>query len=265
MKAITLTQLQQMKQNGEKIAMLTAYDASFAALEHQAGVDVLLVGDSLGMVVQGHRSTVPVRTTDMAYHTRCVRQGAADAFLLVDMPFMANCQLTDTVKNAKRLMQAGANMVKLEGSHWLTEHIQLLLQAGVPSCAHIGLTPQSVNQLGGYKVQGRDKNNADTLIASAQALEQAGAALLLIECVPSPLAKRITQQLSIPVIGIGAGADCDGQVLVMHDALGLNHHSAPKFVENFLAGQSSILDAFSAYVKAVKASTFPTAQHSYTE
>lgn len=262
---ITLTTLQSRKQNGEKIAMLTCYDATFAAAANAAGVDILLIGDSLGMVLQGHDSTLPVTVADMAYHTACVKRGNSEAMILADLPFMANASLEQTLLNSAELMRAGAHMIKVEGAGWLAESIRQLADRGIPVCAHLGLTPQAVNVFGGYKVQGRSEAQARQLRADAIALEQAGAAMLLLECVPSALAAEVTQAVSIPVIGIGAGPGTDGQVLVLHDMLGLSLTGrTPKFVKNFLEGQPSIPAALSAYVQAVKAVTFPAPEHEFT-
>ncbi|MGE8500459.1 MAG: 3-methyl-2-oxobutanoate hydroxymethyltransferase [Pseudomonas sp.] len=262
---VTLTTLQSLKQGGEKIAMLTAYDATFAQAACQAGVEVLLVGDSLGMVLQGNDSTLPVSTRDMAYHVASVKRGNQGALILADLPFMAYATLEQTFANSAALMQAGAHMVKLEGAAWLAEPIRQLAERGIPVCAHLGLTPQAVNVFGGYKVQGRGDAQARQLRADAMALEQAGAAMLLLECVPSELATEISQSVKVPVIGIGAGNGTDGQVLVLHDMLGLSLTGrAPKFVKNFMAGQSSIQNALSAYVKAVKDQSFPAAEHGFS-
>ncbi|MCK9816195.1 3-methyl-2-oxobutanoate hydroxymethyltransferase [Pseudomonas sp. MAFF 302046] len=262
---ITLTTLQSLKQKGEKITMLTCYDATFAHTSCQAGVEVLLVGDSLGMVLQGHDSTLPVTTADMAYHVAAVKRGNQGALILADLPFMAYATTEQALNNSAQLMQAGAHMVKVEGAVWLAESIRLLAERGVPVCAHMGLTPQAVNILGGYKVQGRNENQARQMRADAIALEQAGAAMLLLECVPSELAAEITQAVKIPVIGIGAGSATDGQVLVMHDMLGLSLTGrAPKFVKNFMEGKDSIQAAFSAYVAEVKAGTFPGVEHGFS-
>ncbi|KHL69467.1 MULTISPECIES: 3-methyl-2-oxobutanoate hydroxymethyltransferase [Pseudomonas] len=262
---ITLTTLQSRKQNGEKIAMLTCYDATFAAAANAAGVDILLIGDSLGMVLQGHDSTLPVTVADMAYHTACVKRGNSEAMILADLPFMANASLEQTLLNSAELMRAGAHMIKVEGAGWLAESIRHLADRGIPVCAHLGLTPQAVNVFGGYKVQGRSEAQARQLRADAIALEQAGAAMLLLECVPSALAAEVTQAVSIPVIGIGAGPGTDGQVLVMHDMLGLSLTGrTPKFVKNFMEGQPSIQAALSAYVQAVKAVTFPAPEHEFS-
>lgn len=262
---VTLTTLQSLKQNGEKIAMLTAYDATFAQACSQAGAEVLLVGDSLGMVLQGHDSTLPVTIDEMAYHTASVKRGNNGALIISDLPFMAYSTSEQTLLNSARLMQAGAHMVKLEGAGWLAEPIRLLAERGVPVCAHLGLTPQAVNILGGYKVQGRQETQARQMRADAMALEQAGAAMLLLECVPSELASEIAQAVKIPVIGIGAGPGTDGQVLVLHDMLGLSLSGrVAKFVRNFMEGQSSIQGALNAYVKAVKDGSFPAAEHGFS-
>lgn len=262
---VTVSTLLGLKQKGEKIAMLTAYDATFAQAACQAGVEVLLVGDSLGMVLQGHDSTLPVSLADMAYHTAAVKRGNQGALILADLPFMAYATLEQTFASSAALMQAGAHMIKLEGASWLAEPIRQLAERGVPVCAHLGLTPQAVNVFGGYKVQGRGDAAARQLRADAMALEQAGAAMLLLECVPSELAAEITQAVKVPVIGIGAGSDTDGQVLVMHDLLGLSLTGrAPKFVKNFMAGQPDVQAAFAAYVRAVKDVSFPAEEHGFS-
>ncbi|KJJ97187.1 3-methyl-2-oxobutanoate hydroxymethyltransferase [Pseudomonas sp. 21] len=261
---VTLTTLQGLKQSGEKIAMLTAYDATFAHTASLAGAEMLLIGDSLGMVLQGHDSTLPVTVEDMAYHTAAVKRGNKGALIVTDLPFESGTSLDQLLRDSVKVMQAGAHMVKLEGGAWLAEPIIRLAQMGIPVCAHLGLTPQAVNLFGGFKVQGRQENQARQLRADAIALEQAGAAVLLLECVPSSLAKEITEAVKIPVIGIGAGADTDGQVLVMHDMLGLSLSGrSPKFVKNFLEGQPDIQSAFAAYVKAVKDGTFPGPEHGF--
>ncbi|MNZ82637.1 3-methyl-2-oxobutanoate hydroxymethyltransferase [compost metagenome] len=260
---VTLTTLQQLKQRGEKIVMLTSYDATFTRAACAAGVEVLLIGDSLGNVLQGHDSTLPVSVADMAYHTACVKRGNLGALILADLPFMSYATLEHALDNSATLMRAGAHMVKLEGGAWLNETVRRLAENGIPACVHLGLTPQSVNVLGGYKVQGRDETRARQMYETALALEQAGAALLLLECVPSTLASEISRAVSVPVIGIGAGVDTDGQVLVLHDMLGLNSRP-PKFVRNFMTGHASIPDALCAYVRAVKESTFPALEHSFS-
>ena len=262
---LTLTALQSLKLKGEKIAMLTCYDATFAHAASQAGVEVLLVGDSLGMVLQGHDSTLPVTTADMAYHVASVKRGNQGAFIVADLPFMSYATLDQALTNSAALMQAGAHMVKLEGAAWLGESVRLLAERGIPVCAHLGLTPQSVNILGGYKVQGRQETQARQMRADAIALEQAGAAMLLLECVPRELAADITQAVKIPVIGIGAGSAVDGQVLVLHDMLGLSLTGrTARFVKNFMTGQPDIQSALRAYVAAVKAVSFPATEHGFT-
>ncbi|MBC3413233.1 3-methyl-2-oxobutanoate hydroxymethyltransferase [Pseudomonas sp. SWRI51] len=264
MPEVTLTTLNGLKAAGEKITMLTCYDATFAKVASEAGVEVLLVGDSLGMVLQGHDSTLPVSNDDMAYHTACVKRGNQGALILADLPFMAHATPELAFSNAAQLMRAGAHMVKIEGAAWLADTIRLLADRGVPVCAHMGLTPQTVNVLGGYKVQGRSEAQARQMRADAIALEQAGAAMLLLECVPSELAAEITQAVAIPVIGIGAGAATDGQVLVLHDMLGLSLTGrVPKFVKNFMDGQPNIHSALAAYVQAVKVVSFPADEHGF--
>jgi 3-methyl-2-oxobutanoate hydroxymethyltransferase len=243
---------------GEKIAMLTCYDATFAHLLDNAGVDVLLVGDSLGTVLQGHPNTLPVEIDDMVYHTACVARGNKTAWVVADMPFGSYQDSTESaVRNAVRLMQAGAHMVKLEGGGWTAPIARCLTERGIPLCAHLGFTPQSVHALGGYRVQGREENAADQLYQHALELTASGAALLVIEMVPAALARDLTQKLSIPVIGIGAGVGCSGQVLVLHDMLGMSLGKTPRFVRNFLEGQPGIEDAVRHYVAEVKASRFP--------
>ncbi|MCG5226808.1 3-methyl-2-oxobutanoate hydroxymethyltransferase [Acinetobacter pittii] len=263
MKTVTLSTLQAMKEQNEKISVLTCYDATFAKIANDAGVDALLVGDTLGMVLQGYDSTLPVTTEQMAYHTACVKRGNTHSFIISDMSFMSYATPEDALKNAGLLMQAGAHMVKLEGDLWLSETIQKLTQNGVPVCAHIGLTPQSVNVIGGFKVQGKSDEQANNILNAAKQLEKSGAAMLLIECVPSDLATKISQSVTIPVIGIGAGAGTDAQVLVLHDMLGLNNRPA-KFVRNFMGGQPSIQAAIKAYVDAVKDGSFPSVVHQYS-
>lgn len=264
MPAITVTTLQGLKQRGELITMLTCYDATFAHIASQVGVEVLLVGDSLGMVLQGHDSTLPVTVADMAYHTQCVKRGNTGALIVSDLPFMACATLEQSLANCTVLMQAGAHMVKLEGGAWLADTVRVLTERGIPVCVHLGLTPQSVNLLGGYKVQGREQAQARQLREDALVLEQAGAAMLLLECVPSALAGEVTQAAQVPVIGIGAGHATDGQVLVLHDMLGLSLSGrVPKFVKNFMAGQQDIPAAISAYVSAVKDRSFPASEHGF--
>ena len=263
MATMTISALQKMKAQGKKIASLTAYDASFAKLMTAEGVDFMLVGDSLGNVIQGLDSTVPVTMSDMVYHTQLVRRGAPEAFVIADMPFMSYASPQQTYANAAQLMQAGANMVKLEGGDWLIDTIKGLTARGVPVCAHLGLLPQSVNVLGGYKVQGKQQQQADDTLNQALALEQAGAQLVVLECVPASLGKRISEALTIPTIGIGAGPDTDGQILVMHDMLGINSDYLPKFAKNFLAESGSLNGAFSTYVEQVRDGSFPGPEHCY--
>ncbi len=260
----TLTVLQAMRAKGEKIAVLTCYDASFAALLEAQGVDVLLVGDSLGMVLQGHETTLPVSLDDMVYHTACVVRGAAQAFIVADMPF-GTFQVSpqETFTHAARLMAAGAQMVKLEGGIEMAETVEFLTSRGIPVCGHIGLTPQSVHQLGGYRVQGREAAAAQRLVEDAAALERAGAGMLVLETMPALLAAEITAALSIPTIGIGAGAACSGQVLVLYDILDIYPGRKARFVKNFLQGADSVAAAVKNYVAEVKAGSFPAPEHSF--
>jgi 3-methyl-2-oxobutanoate hydroxymethyltransferase len=263
MAKITTATLLKLKQQGEKITMLTAYDASFAKLFADSGVETLLIGDSLGMVLQGQSDTLPVTIEQIAYHTRCVRAGAPQAFVIADMPFMSYATMEQTFASVTPLMQAGANMVKMEGGEFLLPTIKALTERGVPVCGHIGLTPQSVHVFGGFKVQGRDDSAAEHILAQALALEAAGAQLLVVECIPAQLAQRISSALRIPVIGIGAGVDTDGQVLVMHDLLGISSGYIPKFSKNFLAETGDIKKAISKYVADVKQGAFPGPEHSF--
>lgn len=263
MAKITTAVLQKMKLQGEKITMLTAYDASFAKLFAEQGVETLLIGDSLGMVLHGKNDTLAVTINDIAYHTRAVRAGAPDAFVIADMPFMSYTSVEQTMQSVVPLMQAGANMVKLEGGEFLLATVKALTERGVPVCGHLGLTPQSVNIFGGYKVQGKTDAAAAAMIAQAKALQDAGAQLLVLECIPTALAKQITDALTIPVIGIGAGNVTDGQVLVMHDLLGISSGYIPKFSKNYLAQTGEIRSAISAYVSEVKNQTFPGNEHSF--
>lgn len=263
MSRIRTAGLLKMKQEGRKITALTAYDSSFAKLFASCGIDVMLVGDSLGMVLQGLDSTLPVTTDEVAYHTRCVRAGAPEAFVIADMPFMTYPDPATACFEAAELMRAGANMVKLEGGEWLIETVQDLTRHGIPVCAHLGLLPQSVNVVGGYKIQGRDDDSATALINQAQALQAAGAQLLVVECIPSALGERVSQALEIPVIGIGAGNKTDGQILVMHDMLGMNADYLPKFTKNFLAGRDSLSAAVEAYIDEVQSGSFPGPEHSF--
>jgi len=262
-KAVTVQTLLAMRESGERIAMLTCYDASFATLMDRCGVDVLLVGDSLGNVCQGQPSTLPVTLTDVAYHTASVARGNQTAFLVADMPFGTFATPESAFQNAVRLMQAGAQMVKLEGGAWLGETVRFLTERAVPVCAHLGLTPQSVHQFGGYKVQGKTAQAADRLKADALALQAAGASLLVLEAIPSALGKEVTDLLAIPTIGIGAGLDCSGQVLVMHDMLGVFPGRKARFVRDFMEGQASIEGAIRAYVAAVRDKSFPAPEHCF--
>lgn len=263
---LSLTSLQEYKVGGEKFACVTAYDATFAEIASSCGVAVILVGDSLGMVVQGHDSTLPVTMEDVVYHLTLVRRGNAGSVLMADMPFMSYYSEGLTLENAAQLMRAGAQIVKLEGGLWIAESTRLLVERGIPVCAHVGLTPQSINRLGGFRVQGRDPEQAQSILDEAETLQGAGASLLLLEAIPMSLAKKITETLTVPVIGIGAGPHVDGQILVMHDLLGITPRNikTPKFVKNFLAESTTgIRGAFESYVHAVKSGAFPTRVHSY--
>jgi len=261
--SVTTLSLKKLKEEGKKFSCLTSYDACFAALSNEAGIDVLLIGDSLGMVLQGHDSTLPVTMEDMVYHTRCVKQGTSRSLIMADMPFNGNTTIAETIKNAGRLMQAGAHIVKLEGDAWLVDSIKQLSERGIPVCAHLGLTPQSVNKLGGYKVQGKEEAAAEHMLESVKTLVAAGADIILLECVPTPLAQKITESIEVPVIGIGAGNVTDGQVLVVHDMLGLTPGKPPKFVKNFMLEAESVQDALKAYDQAVKTKAFPAPEHSF--
>ena len=256
----SLTHFRKLRESGEKIVMLTCYDASFAALCDAAGVEILLVGDSLGMVVQGHDSTLPVTLEDMEYHVRLVARGSQTALIVADLPF-ASYQLSpqQAYANAARLMVAGAQMVKLEGGQVMADTVRFLVERGIPVCGHVGLIPQSVHQLGGYRVQ----RDADRLLQDARAIEQAGAAMIVFEAVPAMLATQVTGALSIPTIGIGAGKDCSGQVLVLHDMLDIYPGRKARFVKNFMAGASGIQDAIRRYVEAVKSGAFPAPEHTF--
>jgi len=263
-KPMTLHRLREMHAAGEKIAMLTCYDASFARLLDEAGVDVMLVGDSLGMVVQGQNSTVPVSLDEMAYHTQCVARGIRHAWIIGDLPFGSYHESpAQALRSAARLMQSGAHMVKLEGGGWTTDTVRFLVERGVPVCAHLGLTPQSVHALGGYRVQGRDEQGAETLLRHARELAEAGASMLVVELIPTVLAGELTAALPIPVIGIGAGALCSGQVLVLHDMLGLTRGKLPRFVRNFMSEGGGVDAALRRYVQAVKDDSFPESIHTY--
>jgi len=263
-KRMTIVDLAEMKAEGEKITSLTAYDATFARVLDSAGIEVLLVGDSLGMVVQGQPTTLPVSVDDMVYHTRAVVRGSRRALVVADMPFLSYTTPEQALEAAGRLMQqGGAHMVKLEGGARRLEVVHRLSEEGIPVCAHLGLLPQSVYKLGGYRVQGRSDEDAGWLLADARALQEAGADLLVLECVPEALAAQVCEALQIPVIGIGAGAACDGQVLVLHDMLGMVPEKAPRFVKDFLAGQQGVAAAVDAYIRDVKAGRFPGPEHSF--
>jgi len=263
-KPVTLPRLHEMRAAGEPIAMLTCYDASFARVLDDSGIDCVLVGDSLGMGVQWLESTLPVGLEGVAYHTRCVARGVRTAWLMADMPFGSyQGDPSQAFKNAVVLMQNGAQMVKVEGGAWLAPTIAFLVERGIPVCGHLGLTPQSVHALGGYRVQGRSEASADRLLQDALVLQAAGAAMLVLELIPAALAERVTQALTIPTIGIGAGAGCSGQVLVLHDMLDVYPGRKPRFVRNFMQGADSIAGAIRAYVAAVKSRDFPAAEHAY--
>lgn len=262
---VTISTLRDLKAKGEKFTCLTCYDATFAHVLGKAGVETLLVGDSLGNVIQGHGSTVPVSVADMAYHTACVARGnSAGALVIGDMPFMSYTRLDEALDNARILMQAGAHMIKMEGGAWLCDTVTQLAHGGIPTCMHLGLTPQSVNVFGGFKVQGRDDAAAQRILDEAVALDAAGTALFVLECVPSALAARITRTVRAPVIGIGAGPDCDGQVLVLHDMLGLHPGKPARFVKDFMAESTEgIAGACRAFVSAVKQGHYPAPEHGF--
>ncbi|WP_342652135.1 3-methyl-2-oxobutanoate hydroxymethyltransferase [Vibrio metschnikovii] len=261
MKKITINDLINWKQQGRKFPTVTAYDASFAQLFESQEMPVLLVGDSLGMVLQGQNDTLPVTIADIAYHTRCVRAGSPNCLLMADMPFMSYATPEQACENAAQLMRAGANMVKIEGGDWLVETVKMLTERAVPVCAHLGLTPQSVNIFGGYKVQGREQDKADRMVKDTIALQDAGAQLIVLECVPAALAKRITELLDVPVIGIGAGNSTDGQILVMHDMFGISANYMPKFSKNFLAETGDMRQAVAKYMADVLSGAFPDDAH----
>ncbi|ENQ1530169.1 3-methyl-2-oxobutanoate hydroxymethyltransferase [Vibrio parahaemolyticus] len=261
MKKMTINDLIKWKQEGRKFATSTAYDASFAQLFESQEMPVLLVGDSLGMVLQGENDTLPVTVDDIVYHTRCVRAGSPNCLLMADMPFMSYVTPEQACENAAKLMRAGANMVKIEGGDWLVDTVKMLTERAVPVCAHLGLTPQSVNIFGGYKIQGRDQEKADRMVKDALALQEAGAQIVLLECVPAELAERITKVLDVPVIGIGAGNVTDGQILVMHDMFGISANYMPKFSKNFLAETGDMRKAVAKYIEDVANGVFPDDAH----
>jgi 3-methyl-2-oxobutanoate hydroxymethyltransferase len=262
-KPITISKLLAMHADREKIAVLTAYDSTMSALLNRCGVEVILVGDSLGNVVQGHTSTTPVTIKEMAYHTECVARTNTQAFLIADLPFASYGDPMQALESSAELMRAGADMVKLEGGTWQIDVIQYLVERSVPVCAHLGLLPQSVHLLGGYKVQGKSKDAANHMLEQAHACEAAGAQMLVLEAIPSTLGEMITKSLRIPTIGIGAGPNCSGQVLVLPDMLGISPGKPPKFVKDFMADHASIEAAIKAYVKEVKSGKFPGPEHSF--
>ena len=262
MQKVTITQLLAKKAAGEKFAVITGYDATFAQLANAAGIESILVGDSLGMVLQGHDSTLPVTVADMAYHTAAVSRGNNGALIIADLPFASYANPTQTLENAAALMRAGAHVIKIEGGAWLADSIRLLGECGIPVCVHMGLTPQSVNAFGGYKVQGRQPDRARQMVEDARLVEEAGAALLVLECVPRALAAEITRAVRIPVIGIGAGPETDAQVLVLHVMLGLSAR-VPKFVRNFMQGAASVQEALANYRQAVCDGSFPAPEHCF--
>jgi 3-methyl-2-oxobutanoate hydroxymethyltransferase len=261
-KPLSIIDITAMKRKGEKITCLTAYDASFAAVIDKVGIDIMLVGDSLGMVVQGHGTTLPVTIEQMVYHTQCVSKARKKAYIIADMPFMTYSTPEIAAQNAAQLLQqGGAQIVKLEGAR--IDCIQFLVAQGIPVCGHLGLLPQSIHQLGAYSVQGKEPESAHKLREDAQRLQEAGAAVLILECLPAALAKQISSELTIPVIGIGAGVDCDGQVLVLYDMLNIGVSKRPRFSKNFMAGNDGVEDAINAYHQAVKNAEFPGPEHSF--
>ncbi|UCG74196.1 MAG: 3-methyl-2-oxobutanoate hydroxymethyltransferase [Chromatiales bacterium] len=262
---VNVSTLMRMKAEGEPIACLTAYDASFARLVDDAGTDVVLVGDSLGMVIQGHDTTVPVTVDDIVYHSRAVARSLRHAFLMADMPFMSFSSAQQALENAVRLMQeGGAMMVKLEGGASQVNIVEHLAGHDIPVCAHLGLRPQSVHKIGGFKVQGRENEQARQMLADARALEAAGADVVLLECVPNEVGKAIRDALNVPVIGIGAGPDVDGQILVLYDVLGITQGPMPRFVKNFMLDSATPIDACAAYVSAVKDRSYPAPEHCFS-
>lgn len=263
MQNITIAQLENWKKNKIKFAAITAYDFSFAKLFANQGVPIILIGDSLGMTIQGHNSTLPVKIKDIEYHTKAVKRGAPNAFLISDLPFMSYFDITTALKNTAKIMRSGANMVKIEGGKWLIKIVKELSSRSILTCGHIGLTPQSVNYLSGYKIQGKNNNDANRLIDEALLLEESGIRMLVIECIPEKLAKKITKNLSIPVIGIGAGKHTDGQILVMQDLLGITEGKKPTFAKNFLAESNSIQEAIQKYIDEVKTGIYPDIKHSF--
>lgn len=266
MSRATVSSLKEKKARGEKITMLTAYDYPSAKMVQEAGIDMILVGDSLGMAMLGYDTTLPVTMDEMVHHTKAVTRGAKNTFVVADMPFLSyHLSLDEAVKNAGRFLQeAGAQAVKLEGGQERVEAIKTMVAAGIPVMGHIGLTPQSVNQMGGFKVQGKNKEQAEKLLRDALILEEAGAFSIVLECVPAPLATAISKALTIPTIGIGAGVDCDGQVLVWHDVLGITQDLKPKFVKNYANLYTDIIESLKAYKQEVDEAKFPGKEHSFT-
>ena len=261
-KSVTINTLHKLKSNGEKFVVIALYDAHMAAMAQRCGVEVILVGDSLGMTVLGYDSTLPVTMEHMLYHVEAVARGNKKSLIMGDLPFMTYATPEDALRNAARIMQAGAHMVKLEGGEWLAPSVKMLTERGIPVCAHLGLTPQSVNKFGGFRVQGRESSQAEQMLADAKLLEAAGADLIVLECIPAALAERITREISIPTIGIGAGKQVDAQVLVINDILGLTEQP-PKFSKNFLLEAGDIPGAMQKYVQDVRAGLFPTDAHSF--
>jgi 3-methyl-2-oxobutanoate hydroxymethyltransferase len=263
-KAVTLRDLKSRRQTGERIVMLTCYDASFSRLLDDCGVDVLLIGDSLGMVLQGHSSTLPVTMDQVVYHVESVARPGPKAWIVADMPFGSYQESpAQAYANAARLMAAGAQMVKIEGGAWLAPTVAFLAERSIPVCAHLGLTPQSVHALGGYRVQGRDQEAAGRLIAEAKTLEASGADIVLVELIPSPLGRRLTESLMVPTIGIGAGPYTTGQVLVLHDILDVTPGKKARFAKNYLAGAGSIVEAIKRYVAEVRSGAYPGPEHGF--
>ena len=262
-KPISITKLLAMHAEREKITMLTAYDSTMSALLNRCGIEAILIGDSLGNVIQGHSSTTPVTVEQMTYHTECVARANTNAFLITDLPFASYGDPVQALDSAAELMRAGADMVKLEGGDWQVDIIQYLVERSVPVCAHLGLLPQSVHLLGGYKVQGKSKDAASHMLEQAIACQEAGAQMVFLEAIPSSLGERITEELHIPTIGIGAGPDCSGQVLVLQDMLGVSPGKPPKFVKNFMDGHQSVEGAIKAYVREVKSGKFPGPEHGF--
>ncbi|AYN24848.1 3-methyl-2-oxobutanoate hydroxymethyltransferase [Buchnera aphidicola] len=263
MESITISKIQNWKKNKKKIAAITAYDFSFSRLFSNEGIPIMLIGDSLGMTIQGHNSTLSVKIQDIEYHTKAVRKGSPNSFLLSDLPFMSYFGVKETLKNTAKIIQAGANMIKIEGGKWLVKTIKELSKRSILVCGHIGLTPQSVDYLSGYKVQGKEQNDAQRIIDEASILEEAGIKMLILECIPSLLAKKITENLSIPVIGIGSGKYTDGQILVMQDLLGITDGKKLKFVKNFLSDSGSIQNAVKKYISEVENGNFPNEKYSF--